>query len=174
MYRRYYDLKLDPFKIEPDPEFLWLGEKHEEGLATLKYGILENKGFLLLTGDVGTGKTVLIHHLKRNLSSQVKVTTIQDPGIEILDLYRILSADFQIAGRFEGKANFLIHFKRFVADTYAAQQKLLIIIDEAHRLSRELLDEIRVLSNIDYENRKLINIFFVVAVILAISAVLML
>jgi general secretion pathway protein A len=161
MYRQFYNLRLNPFKIEPDPEFLWLGEKHREGLATLQYGILESKGFILLTGDVGTGKTVLLHQLRKTLPAQVKVAVIQDPGIEVLDLYRILSEDFEITGRFEGKANFLIQFKRFLIDAYAAQQQLLIIIDEAHRLSCELLDEIRVLSNIDYDNRMLINVFFV-------------
>jgi general secretion pathway protein A len=161
MYRQYFDLRLNPFKIEPDPEFFWLGEKHQEGLATLQYGILENKGFLLLTGDVGMGKTVLIHQLRKTLSAHVKVAVIPDPGIAILDLYRMLSAEFQIPGPFEGKANFLIQFKQFLTGAYASQQQLLIIIDEAHRLSSALLDEIRVLSNIDYQNRKLINIFFV-------------
>ena len=145
MYRQFYNLRLNPFKIEPDPEFLWLGEKHREGLATLQYGILENMGFILLTGDVGTGKTVLLHQLRKTLPAQVKVAVVQDPGIEVLDLYRFLSEDFEITDRLEGKANFLIQFKRFLIDAYAAQQQVLIIIDEAHRLSCELLDEIRAL-----------------------------
>jgi type II secretory pathway predicted ATPase ExeA len=161
MYRQFYNLRLNPFNIEPDPEFLWLGEKHRKGLAALQYGILENMGFILLTGDVGTGKTVLLHQLRKTLPAQVKVAVIQDPGIDVLDLYRILSEDFEITGRFEGKAIFLIQFKRFLIDAYAAQQQVLIIIDEAHRLSCELLDEIRVLSNIDYDNRMHINVFFV-------------
>lgn len=161
MYRQFYNLRLNSFKIEPDPEFLWLGEKHREGIATLQYGILETKGFILLTGDVGTGKTVLSHQLRKTLPAQVKVSVIQDPGIEVLDLYRILSEDFEITGLFEGKANFLKQFKRFLIDAYAAKQQLLIIIDEAHRLSCELLDAIRVLSNIDYDNRLLVNVFFV-------------
>jgi general secretion pathway protein A len=161
MYRQYYNMRLSPFRIEPDPDFLWLGEKHLEGLATLQYAILENKGFLLLTGDVGTGKTVLLHHLKNNLPGQVNVATITDPGIEILDLYRILSSDFQISSCFNGKADFLIQFKKFLHNADASQNQLLIIIDEAHRLSCELLDEIRMLSNIDFENRQLISIFFV-------------
>jgi general secretion pathway protein A len=99
MYRQFYNLRLNPFKIEPDPEFLWLGEKHREGLATLQYGILENKGFILLTGDVGTGKTVLLHQLRKTLPAQVKVAVIQDPGIEVLDLS--VSRIFEITGRFE-------------------------------------------------------------------------
>jgi type II secretory pathway predicted ATPase ExeA/outer membrane protein OmpA-like peptidoglycan-associated protein len=161
VYRQYYNLSLSPFKVEPDPEFLWLGEKHMEGLSALQYAIQENKGFLLLTGDVGTGKTVLIHHLRNNLPPHIKVAFIQDPGIETLDLYRILSSEFKIGRRFEGKANFLAQFKKFLYVTYALHEQLLVIIDEAHRLSHELLDEIRVLSNIDFENKKLINFFYV-------------
>lgn len=161
MYRQYYNLRLSPFTVEPDPDFLWLGEKHLEGLSTLQYAIQENKGFLLLTGDVGTGKTVLIHQLRKNLPPHIKVAFLQDPGIETLDLYRILSSEFEIGGRFEGKARFLIQFKKFLYVTYALHQQLLIVIDEAHRLSHELLDEIRVLSNIDFENKKITTIFFV-------------
>jgi general secretion pathway protein A len=161
MYRQFYNLRLNPFSFQPDPEFLWLGKKHREGLARLRYGILENKGFILLTGDVGTGKTIFLQQLRKTLPTYVKVAFIRNPGIEALDIYRILSADFEIADRFEGKADFLIQFKRFLIDVYAAQQKLLIIVEEAHRFSCELLDDIRVLSNFDCDNRGLINIFLV-------------
>lgn len=161
MYHPYYNLRLSPFKVEPDPEFLWLGEKHLEGLSTLQYAIRENKRFLLLIGDAGTGKTVLIHQLRKGLPPHIRVAFIQDPGIETSDLYRILSSEFKIGGRFEGKADFLARFKKFLYVTYALHQQLLVIIDEAHRLSHELLDEIRVLSNIDFENKNPVNIFFV-------------
>jgi general secretion pathway protein A len=161
MYRQFYNLRLNPFRFEPDPEFLWLGKKHREGLARLRYGILENKGFILLTGDVGTGKTIFLQQLRKTLPTNVKVAVIRNPGIETLDIYRILSADFEIADRFEGKADFLIQFKRFLIDVDAAQQKLLIIVEEAHRFSCERLDDIRVLSNFDCDNRGLINIFLI-------------
>ena len=78
MYQSFYNLKIKPFQITTDPKFLWLGEKHKEALATLKYGILENKGFLLLTGDVGTGKTVLIHGLAKIIDVAAIVATIPD------------------------------------------------------------------------------------------------
>lgn len=161
MYRQFYNLRLNPFRFEPDPEFLWLGKNHRQGLARLRYGILENKGFILLTGDVGTGKTIFLQQLRKTLPTNIKVAAIRNPGIEALDIYRILSADFEIADRVEGKADFLIQFKRFLIDVDAAQQKLLIIVEEAHRFSCELLDDIRVLSNFDCDNRGLINIFLV-------------
>ena len=85
MYQSFYNLKIKPFQITTDPKFLWLGEKHKEALATLKYGILENKGFLLLTGDVGTGKTVLIHGLMKLIDVSAIVAAVPDPGLSTLD-----------------------------------------------------------------------------------------
>ena len=87
MYLAHYGLKLKPFNISPDPRFLWLGERHREALATLRYGIQENKGFLLLTGDVGTGKTVLINRLIKLIDLKVIVATIPDPGLGLNYLY---------------------------------------------------------------------------------------
>ena len=80
MYHQYFGLNRSPFSIEPDPDFLWLGEKHREGLSVLRYGILENKGFLLLTGDTGTGKTVLIRRLLTSLTGDVTVAAIRTPA----------------------------------------------------------------------------------------------
>ena len=80
MYLTYYNLKEKPFRISTDPKFLWLGQKHQEALATLKYAVLENKGLLLLTGDVGTGKTTLINGLVNSLGDNVVVATVPDPG----------------------------------------------------------------------------------------------
>jgi len=134
---------------------------HKEGLSVLRYGIIENKGFLLLTGDAGTGKTVLIRSLLTSLTADVSVATIPDPSLALLDFLTILSHELGMASAIEGKADFLIKFKKFVRRVYSSQKRLLIVIDEAQRLTNELLDEIRVLSNIDYNNRKLVNIFFV-------------
>ena len=161
MYHQHFGLNRSPFSIEPDPDFLWQGEKHQEGLSVLRYGILENKGFLLLTGDIGTGKTVLIRSLLAGLPGDVTAATIQDPSLTLLDFFNILSHELGMASTIDGKADFLVKFKKFVRHVYASQKSLLVIIDEAQRLTHELLDEIRVLSNIDFDNRKLINIFFV-------------
>jgi len=87
MYLSFYHLKHKPFQISTDPKFLWLGEKHEEALATLKYGVLDNKGFLLLTGDVGTGKTTLINTLLRTLEKNTLVASIRDPALVPIDFY---------------------------------------------------------------------------------------
>ena len=161
MYLNHYDLTNKPFSISPDPNFLWPGEKHAEALAGLQYGILENKGFVLLTGEIGTGKTLLINSLVKSINEEVIVATIPDPRLELIDFYNILANKFKMDRRFERKGDFLIHFEEFLIKANGHHKKVLLIIDEAQRLKSELLDEIRVLSNIEFETRKLINIFFV-------------
>ncbi|MCK5471474.1 MAG: AAA family ATPase, partial [Cyclobacteriaceae bacterium] len=161
MYLNHYDLKNKPFNISPDPNFLWLGEKHAEALAGLQYGILENKGFVLLTGEIGAGKTLLINSLIKSINEDIIVATIPDPRLELIDFYNILAIRFKMDRRFERKGDFLIHFEEFLIKANGQGKKVLLIIDEAQRIKSELLDEIRVLSNIECENRKLINIFFV-------------
>jgi len=161
MYLEHYGLNAKPFQITTDPDFLWLGEKHAEALATLKYGILENKGFLLLTGDVGTGKTALINRLLKIIDVSAIVATIPDPGLESLDFFNLLADEFQMKQKFASKGAFLIAFKQFLHKAYEAHKKALLIIDEAQRLDNALLEQIRLLSNIELFDHKLINIFFV-------------
>ena len=161
MYLEHYNLLEKPFEMSPGPRFLWLGEKHLEALATLKYGIYENKGFLLLTGDVGVGKTALIHRLIKEIYASKVVAYVPNPGLEPLDFFNILAHELRIDKSFDSKGAFLIEFKRFLIKRHAENKKVLLVIDESQRLYHELLEEIRLFSNIELENRKLINIFFV-------------
>jgi general secretion pathway protein A len=161
MYQAFYHLNAKPFQITSDPKFLWMGEKHSEALATLKYGILENKGFLLLTGDIGTGKTALINQLVRMIDVAAIVATIPDPGLSPMDFFNFLAQEFEMEGKFASKGEFLIQLKQFLLSADSARKRVLLIVDEAQRLNHELLEQIRLLSNIELDNRKLINIFFV-------------
>ena len=92
--------------MSPDPRFLWLGEKHKEALAALEYGILESKGFLVLTGDAGTGKTVLINGLLKSTRVKAIIATIPDPDLEILDFFNVLAEEFQMDQTFDTKGGF--------------------------------------------------------------------
>jgi len=161
MYLSYYKLESKPFQMSTDPDFLWLGEKHKEALATLRYAILENKGILALTGDVGTGKTTLINALIQRLGNDTLAVTIYDPSLEVLDFFNIVSVAFNMGKTFDSKGEFLIYFKRFLKETRARNKKVLLIIDEAQRVSNELLEEVRLLSNLEDEYIRLLNIFFV-------------
>jgi general secretion pathway protein A len=161
MYLDHYQLTSKPFGLSPGPKFLWLGEKHEEALATLNYGIVADLGFLLLTGDVGVGKTALIHRLTDKLDASTIVAHITDPGLGINDFFKLLASEFNIAKDFRSKADFMIELEKFLYRSHADQKKVLLIVDEAQRLNHKLLDQIRVLSNIELSDKKLINIFFV-------------
>lgn len=161
IYLNHYQLKVKPFDLTPKPDFLWLGEKHKEALATLSYGIAEELGFLLLTGDVGVGKTALIHRLFQEIDSSTIVAHITDPGLGTLDFFKLLAIEFGIATDFQSKGQFLIELETFLRQAHKDGKSVLLVIDEAQRLSNKLLDQIRVLSNIELSDRKLINIFFV-------------
>ncbi len=161
MYLDHFNLTAKPFDLSPGPRFFWLGEKHTEALAALKYAITENQGFLLLTGDVGVGKTALIHRLLQDLDQSTIIANIPDPGLEALDFFNILASEFHMARKFHSKGEFLIELKKFLRKTHAVQKSVLLIIDEAQRLNDEILEQVRLLSNIEMSDRKLINIFFV-------------
>lgn len=161
MYLSHYNLKEKPFQISTDPKFIWFGEKHQEALAVLEYGVIDNKGFLLITGDVGTGKTSLINALLKRLGNDVIVANITNPILEELDFFNIVANEFNINKHFSSKSDFLIHFSRFLNDCYTKKKKVILVIDEAHKLDQGLLEQIRLFSNIERQDTKLINIFFV-------------
>jgi general secretion pathway protein A len=161
MYLSFYNLNEKPFQISTDPKFLWLGEKHKEALAILTYGILDNKGFLLLTGDVGTGKTTIINALLNNLDDDVIAAHVPDPGLGDLDFFNFIANVFSINEKISTKGDFLNYLSKFLHDAYSKNKKVLLIIDEAQRLKPGLLEEIRLLSNIEKQDTKLLNIFFV-------------
>ena len=161
MYLEFYNLSKKPFQITTDPEFLWLGEKHSEALATFRYGIQEDKGFLLLTGEVGTGKTALIKMLISTVDVATLVASVPDPSLEPIDFFNFLAEEFKMDRRFASKGDFLIEFKQFLLKAYSSEKKVLLIIDEAQRLTHDMLEQVRLLSNIELDNRKLILIFFV-------------
>ena len=161
MYLNHFGLNKMPFDISPDPAFLWLGEKHREALAHLKYGILGDRRFLLITGDVGTGKTALIKCLVKMIDVAAIVVTIPDPDMSRLDFYNFLANELKMGRQFKSKGEFLIHFKNFLLQAYRSYKKVLLIIDEAQRLNHDILHEVRFLANIDCGGHILINIFLV-------------
>jgi len=161
MYLHHFKLHDMPFQISPDPRFLWLGEQHKEALAVLKYGVLNNQGFLLLTGDVGTGKTTLINALVNSLGPDTLFINVVDPRLDKLDFFKLLARSFGLEAKFTTKFDFLMAFKDFLHRTYDSNKNVLLIIDEAQKLSLDSLEEIRLLSNIERQETKLLNVFLV-------------
>lgn len=161
MYLRYYRLARKPFDINTDPDFFWYGEKHHEALATLRYGILGSKGFLLLTGDVGMGKTTAVNVLLSGLDPGDIAVAIHDPGLDRLDFFNFIANSFGLHGPFNTKGEFLIEFIGFITRCHYQGRRVLLIIDECQLISDDLLNEIRLFSNLEKKGKKLINVFLV-------------
>jgi type II secretory pathway predicted ATPase ExeA len=161
MYLSHYKLNKKPFQISVDPNFLWMGEMHKEALAMLKYGILDNRGFIMLTGDVGTGKTTLVNALISSLGQDVIIANITNPGLKRIEFLNHLARSFGFGDNYKGKGQFLSDFQPFLEKCYENGNQVLLVIDEAQRISKDMFEEIRLLSNIEYQNVKLLNIFFV-------------
>jgi general secretion pathway protein A len=161
MYHEYYGLIRGPFEMTPDPAFLYLGDVHREGLATLVYGVRARKGFVLLTGEVGTGKTTLLHALLAQLDHNTLSAFIFNPRLEPLDFFRMLFDEFGIEERCETKAEYLLRLNHFLIDRLERDLPTLLIVDEAQNLSAEMLEEIRLLSNLETPRSKLLQIMLV-------------
>ena len=161
MYLNHYGLQKKPFDITSNPDFLWLGPKHQEAFTTLENGIMESRGLVLLTGEVGTGKTTLINAFSKINNVATIIVTIPDPDLDTIDFYNFLGGEFELDRKFSGREDFIQHFKGFLLRAYATYTKVLIIIDEAQRLHSDLLEEIRHLSAIKLAGRRLLKIFFV-------------
>ena len=161
MYCEYYGFVRRPFEMTPDPSFLYLGVAHREGLATLVYGVQSGKGFVLLTGEVGTGKTTLLHALLAQLDSSTASAFIFNPKLSPLDFFEMLFQEYGIEKKCKTKAEYLICLNEFLIERLANNEPTLLIIDEAQTLSAEMLEEIRLLSNLETPTSKLIQIMLV-------------
>jgi len=161
MYLQHFGLLRAPFEMTPDPAFLYLGDSHQEGLATLVYGVRARKGFVMLTGEVGTGKTTLLHALLSQLDPQTAAAFVFNPLLGPLDFFRVLFDEFDIQLPCTTKAEYLIAFNKFLIDRLERDHPTLLIVDEAQKLSAEMLEEIRLLSNLETPTSKLIQIMLV-------------
>lgn len=161
MYLQHFGLIRAPFEMTPDPAFLYLGEAHQEGLATLVYGVRARKGFVMLTGEVGTGKTTLLHALLSQLDPNTQAAFVFNPRLEALDFFRLLFDEFGIETRCATKAEYLIALNKFLIERLERDHPTLLIVDEAQNLSSDMLEEIRLLSNLETPSSKLIQIMLV-------------
>ncbi|PHR27547.1 MAG: AAA family ATPase [Desulfotalea sp.] len=159
MYCKYYGLKYKPFELTPLGERVFLSEGHKEALATLRYGVITNKGFLLLTGGVGTGKTTILNALLRMLKDTVTVCILNNPTLSKHEFFSYLSQELGIPYQ-ENKATFILNFANFLKDHAKKGTKVLLIFDEAQAFPLDLLEEIRLLSNHAGENKAL-SIFLI-------------
>ncbi|KAB2890770.1 MAG: AAA family ATPase [Desulfobulbaceae bacterium] len=160
MYRQHFGLLHKPFELTPDARALFLSESHKEALSVLQYGVVNSKGYLLLTGGVGTGKTTLLYVLTTNLNCSYHLCLLTNPALEIADFYYYVGERLGLP--FDGnKAKFLIQFADFITRCRKEQSRILLIIDEAHALPLNIFQEIRFLSNLPPEDQAILSIFLV-------------
>jgi len=161
MYEAFFNLTQKPFDLLPDPDFLFMSSSHKKALSYLDYGIRERVGFILLTGEVGSGKTTIIRNLiKKNLSNVV-LSKVFNTRVDSEQLIAMINDDFGLAIQNKDKITMLRDLNIFLIEQFVSGNKPVLIIDEAQNLNKDLLEEIRMLSNLETDNAKLLQIILV-------------
>jgi general secretion pathway protein A len=160
MYEAFYGFREKPFEIVPNPHYLYRSLKHEKALTYLEYGISENLGFILLTGEIGSGKTTLIQYILNQLNTGTEAAIIFNTNVSVDQLLSMILSEFEIP-RQENKTDVLNVLNHFLIEQYAQNKKVLLVIDEAQNLSAEALEEVRMLSNLQSDSHILLQIMLV-------------
>jgi type II secretory pathway predicted ATPase ExeA len=159
MYRRFFGLRENPFNVNPDPRYIYLTRQIQEALAGLTYGIQNRKGFILLTGEVGTGKTTLLNRLLDWLHGQrVATAFIFNSRLDVNQLFDFMMAEFEIPCESREKSQVLMRLNHWLLERYRAGETAVLLVDEAQNLSSDLLEEIRLLTNLETTTEKLLQI----------------
>ena len=161
MFEKYFGLTENPFNLTPDPKYLYFSEVHKEALSHLKYGIDERKGFILITGEVGAGKTTLCRVLLTTLPDTIKTALILNPTLSDIELLQTINQEFGINSASVSKKALLDDLYGFLLDVRSKNKNAVLIIDECQNLSPDVLEEIRMLSNLETEKEKLLQIVLI-------------
>src|SRR5437867_3481576 len=158
MYTPYYGFYEKPFALSPDPRFLYLSGSHREVLGHLVYGIEQGEGFMAITGEVGTGKTTLCRTLLRRLGPETEVAFLFNPTLTPLELLKAINGEFGLSTFGESRPELTEVLNTFLVEARSEGRRVLLIIDEAQNLSTETLEQLRLLSNLETETSKLLQI----------------
>jgi general secretion pathway protein A len=163
MYKAFYSLERNPFEITPDPSFLFPTRRHNEALAALYYGVRRHKGFVVLTGEVGTGKTLLLRCLLQSLkqSDDVKYAYVFNGRLSPVEFLQYIAGDLGLPGAGKNKSELLLQLAGYVVSRGEKKLTTLLVVDEAHHLSTDILEEIRLLTNLETADEKLLQILLV-------------
>jgi general secretion pathway protein A len=158
MYEKFYDLKKKPFDLVPNPEFIYFSRTHKRSHIFLDYGVKERAGFILLTGEVGSGKTTLIRHLMKKSDANIKYARVFNTKVDSTQLISMINDDFGLGTKNKDKIMLIRDLNDFLIERYSKGYYSTLIIDEAQNLSADLLEEIRMLSNLETQDTKLLQI----------------
>ncbi len=161
MYTAFFGLTEKPFKLVPNPAYLFLSRSHEEALAHLSFALAEGDGFLLITGEVGTGKTTLCRAFLERLELSVEAALIFNPRLDAVQLLKAINDEFEIDAAADTVKGLVDVFNDFLLRMWAAGRKVVVLIDEAQNLTREVLEQLRLLSNLESTRSKLLQIILV-------------
>jgi general secretion pathway protein A len=161
MYLDYYGLKENPFNVTSDPNFLYLSATHKEALDHLLYGINHRKGFIEVTGEIGSGKTTLCRAFLKHLPTETKTSYIFNPNLPEIQLLESILLDFGITPSRRNKVQFFKQFNEFLLKELSESNNVVLIIDEAQNLSKSTLETVRMLSNLETDKEKLLQIVLV-------------
>ena len=161
MYTEFFNLSAKPFELLPNPKFLYLSKGHRKALSYLQYGIQEHAGFTLLTGEVGSGKTTLVRDIINKISADITLSMIFNTRVDGYQLIAMISADFGLKTEGKDKVQLITELNDFLLEECSSNRQPIIIIDEAQNLSTEALEEIRLLSNLENDNFKMVQIILV-------------
>ena len=161
MYESFYGLKEKPFNLNPDPDYLYMSPGHENAYSHLEYAIQESKGFVVVTGEVGSGKTTLINYLLRKIPQTIHVGIINNTFVQPQELLRMICHEFDLQYEDSEKTALLTRFYNYLLEQYAKRERVILIIDEAQNLPERSLEEIRMLSNLESEKHHLIQMILV-------------
>ncbi|MBF0484655.1 MAG: AAA family ATPase [Candidatus Omnitrophica bacterium] len=161
MYKEFFHLHESPFSITADPDFYFSSPKHEEAISHMVYGIQHRKGILVISGEIGTGKTTLCRMLLNKLDNNVKTALILNPSFSDLQLLNIILKDLGITGKFRNKFDLIEALNNFLMEETRKNHNVVLIVDEAQNLKPKQLEQIRMLSNLETEKEKLLQIILV-------------
>jgi len=161
MYKEFYGFREKPFNIVPDPSFLYLSAKHKLALSYLEYGIMDGINFILITGEIGAGKTTIIKQLLEQIGDNLDIATVFNTNVSSEQLLELILTDFEVDISVRSKVSYLEALNQFLIKKYAQGQRALLIIDEAQNLSQEALEEVRMISNLQTGKDPLIQIVLV-------------
>jgi putative secretion ATPase (PEP-CTERM system associated) len=161
MYENFYGFREKPFQIVPNPAYLYKSPKHETALTYLEYGVAENVGFILLTGEIGSGKTTLVQYILGRLDASTEAAVIFNTNVSPDELLGMILEEFDVPRAAPDKAALLNALNQHLIDRYAQRKRVILIIDEAQNLSEKALEEVRMLSNLQSEDQCLLQIMLV-------------